>query len=330
MDGQISGTTEAAQDAAAADPWIAAFAALEPKNKEGAEAAASGDGSGADNADAAGTDGKDEADAQVGDGNGSEEGSGGLGDAAAEPGVEDAGGAFDGFGDVDEEALKKFEEDRMEEIRDRAIREIADEFIKRGVRHQNGVLGATLDDEDICKRDEDGVPRFYNPETGREFTGDNPRRQAQEWIDDYNRELARVFNASAEQHEQNLRKDIEPSLAVMRFAPKYGKLDEVRRGMFDNIIEAYEIKDSEGNLVGYSCDLDRALETVERQIEVIQSYAKQHQAAPQEALAKADGPALDMKTSSGAVPSGEQAAPASLEEAMERIQDAQISKLKGE
>ena len=77
MDGQISGTTEAAQDAAAADPWIAAFAALEPKNKEGAEAAASGDGSGADNADAAGTDGKDEADAQVGDGNGSEEGSAG-------------------------------------------------------------------------------------------------------------------------------------------------------------------------------------------------------------------------------------------------------------
>jgi hypothetical protein len=111
----------------------------------------------------------------------------------------------------------------------------------------------------------------------------------------------------------------------MKFAPKYEKLDDIRRGMFDNIIEDYEVKDKEGKVIGYTVDLDKTLALVERQISMIQSYAKSHQ--PQQKQ-QPSGPALDMKTSSGAVPSGEQAPPTSLAEAMERLQDAQLSKTK--
>jgi len=208
---------------------------------------------------------------------------------------------------------------------------MAQEFAKRGVMNQNGRLGATLDDPSICKRDSDGVPHFYNPETGQEFRGDNPRRQAQEWADDYNRELARAFNNACEEYEKHLRQEAEPKLAVMKFKSKYDKLDDIRKGMFDNVIEDYEVKDSNGDVIGYSCDLDKALALVDKQISMIQNYAKAH--APQQEqqdqqVQQNTGPALDMKTSSGAVNGGESAPINSLAAAMERLQDEQLEKLR--
>ena len=102
----------------------------------------------------------------------------------------------------------------------------------------------------------------------------------------------------------------------------------IRKGMFDNVIEDYEIHDNTGKLVGYSCDLDKALALVERQITMIQNYAKQHQPQPSQQQQTAHGPALDMKTSSGAVQTGDRPAPKSLAEAMERLQDAELEKFK--
>ena len=327
MDGQTSGTTEAVENQGQVDPWVAAFAALEPKDEESPEAAAdmgNTDDSGTA-ADTEGTGGQGLSDKdETVDGAEAEGDAGGLGADAGEPDLEN-GTAFSGMLGVTEESIQQFEQDLDTQIRDQSINDIAKEFIKRGVRNKNGKLGASIDDPDVCKRDEDNVPHFFNPETGQEFRGDNPRRQAQEWVDDYNKELARVFNDACEQYEKHLKEESAPQLAVMRFAPKYEKLDDIRRGMFDNVIEDYEIKDNQGKVVGYSCDLDKALALVDRQISMIQSYAKQKQ---QSQPAQASAPALDMKTSSGAVPSGEQEAPTSLAEAMERLQDAELAKMK--
>lgn len=321
---QITGTNEEQSNETQVDPWIAAFAALEPKSEETSETASDGaDGSNS----AAEQSGVQEVSNQVETKNddGDETAVGGLDPSIGESGVE----RQNVFGniEVNDESLEKYEADLNKRVRDKAIKDIADEFIKRGIRNRNGVLGATLDDSDICKRDEDGVPRFYNPETGREFTGDNPRRQAQEWVEDYNKELARVFNNACEQYEQHLKESEAPGLAVMKFAPKYNKLDDIRRGMFDNIVEDYEIRDDSGNIVGYSCDLDKALALVDRQIAMIQNYAKQHQSQQTQAQ-QPTGPALDMKTSSGAVQVGNDAPPTSLADAMERLQDQQLAKIK--
>ena len=176
---------------------------------------------------------------------------------------------------------------------------MAKAFIDRGIRHTNGKLGASLNDKDICKRDEDGVPRFYNPDTGREFTGDNPRRQAQEWVDDYNRELADAFNKACQNYEDKLMEAEEPRVRVLEFASTYDGLDPIRRSMFDNIVEDYEIRDGNGEIIGYSCDLDKALAVVNRQVAAIQSYSKAH--APAAGEQAASGPALDMKSSNGAM-----------------------------
>lgn len=334
MDATTSGTTDILENGPADDPWAAAFAALE---QAGAEASAPDTDEGREDGAATAAAGAETADGQqqlpasdeAGNADQDEVHAGGLGDPSGADGGE-ARNAFAGATGVTEESIKQYEDDLNESIRSKAIDEVAAEFVKRGVRNKDGALGATLDDPDICKRDSDGVPHFYNPETGQEFRGDNPRRQAQEWVDDYNKELARVFNTTCQKYEDHLREEANPRLAVMKFAPKYDKLDDIRRGMLDNVIEDYEIKDGSGNVVGYSCDLDKALALVDRQIAMIQGYAKQRQQKQQEQQAQPNnpGPALDMKTSSGAIPSGNQAPPSSLAEAMERLQDEQLSKMK--
>ena len=331
MDGQTTGTSNDVVDEGQVDPWIAAFAALEPKGEEGDQAAAEpgqADGAGADSDSQAGDgDAKVPDNDEAGDGVPSQVPAGGLDPDVGEPG-EEGSTAFAGMLGVTDESIERYEEELNGSIRDQAIKEIAAEFVKRGIRNQNGVLGATIEDPDICKRDDDGVPHYYNPETGREFTSDNPRRQAQEWVDDYNRELERVFDKTCGQYEQHLKEEAAPKLAVMKFAPKYEKLDDIRKGMFDNVVEDYEVRDADGKLIGYSCDLDKALSLVEKQIKMIQDYAKQHQPQQEQQPAQASGPALDMKTSSGAVQTGDNRPPSSLAEAMERLQDEQLNKIK--
>lgn len=333
MDEKTTGTNEAQGDQAEVDPWVAAFASLEPKGEESAEEPAEEQGQqeGQQPASAnTASNGREEVPPADDKGDDSGDGStAGRLDTPDRIHDEQNGSAFSGVQEVTEESIKEFEEKLGKDVRNQAIKDIAVEFIKRGIRNTNGVLGATLDDPDICKRDEDGVPRFYNPETGREFSGDNPRRQAQEWVDDYNRELGRVFDNSCEQYEQHLRQQAAPKLAVMKFAPKYEKLDAIRKGMLDTIIQDYEIKDGDGKVVGYNCNLDKALAQVDRQIAMIQEYAKTHQQQQSEQQpGQPATPALDMKTSSGAVQQPDSAAPSSLAEAMERLQDAQLSKLK--
>ena len=112
-------------------------------------------------------------------------------------------------------------------------------------------------------------------------------------------------------------------MTVIDFAPKYEKLDPVRRAMFESIIEDYEVHDEKGELIGYSCDLDKALSAVNRQVKTMQERFKNTgQATP-----APSGPALDMKSSSR---DSDDSAPKfnSIAEAMEYQQDQLLKKMK--
>lgn len=327
MAGETGQTPEDKVEQVPADPWAVAFAALGKEDEAAAEAAAGadrGDGgelSAADQADQG-------ADANVPEGDDgavTEEVPGGPGDLGGDGGPEDEDLDWDGV-DLSEDEIKEYRESFVADIRERTITDVAQAYIKNGVRHQGDQLGASINDPDVCKRDRDGVPRFYNPETGREFTGDNPRRQAQEWVDDYNRELKDAFNKTCQEYSQKLMDQEGGRLAVIEFAPKYKALDPVRRSMFESIIEDYEVTDKDGNVVAYSCDLDKALAAVNRQVRVIQErFSKQAstQAAPP------SGPALDTpSTGSGKQGEGRPQFK-SIEEAMEWQQDQLLAKMKG-
>ena len=326
MAGQDSETLENKGEQVPSDPWAVAFAAISEEDKGSAEAAADTDGGdGGELPDANQADGSEDSTApEGGDGTGSEEVLGGPGDLGGDDHQEDKELDWDGI-DLSEEEVNQYRESFIGDIRERTINDVVQAYIKKGARHQGGRLGATINDSDVCKRDRDGVPRFYNPETGREFTGDNPRRQAQEWVDDYNRELKDAFNQTCQEYSQRLLEREGGRLAIIEFAPKYKALDPVRRSMFESIIEDYEVTDNDGNVVAYSCDLDKVLSAVNRQVKVIQQrFSKQGGTK----VSQSSGPALDTPSTSGQQGGGKPQFK-SLAEAMEWEQDQLLQKMKG-
>lgn len=332
MAGEIEQKDEASLESVPSDPWAAAFAALVKDGEDDPGAAApsgepGGDGAGDDGRDAGGADGGEgPAEAEAGDGQVHEGLPGGPGDTAGADSGSDEDLDWIGV-DLSEDEIKQQRESFLEDIKQRTISDVAAAYIRKGARNTNGKLGATINDPDVCKRDSDGVPRFYNPETGREFTGDNPRRQAQEWVDDYNRELADAFNRTCADYSKKLMDSEGGRLAIIEFAPKYKKLDPVRRSMFESIIEDYEVTDDDGNIVAYSCDLDKALAAVNRQVRVIQERFSAQQ--PQQKQ-EPSGPALDTPNAAAAQQQGGGKPQfKSLAEAMEWEQDQLLAKRRG-
>lgn len=325
MDGQTVETTETSQEQSFTDPWEAAFAAV---NKEATQAAKEDSiPEGKEPEATEGTDATPDASSDgLGSGDNVQDEPGGShlfdGGDTSEDGLLDSGN--EGSFDVDVEEVRQLV---VQELEEQAINTVAQDFIRRGARHTNGRLGASINDPDIMKRDEDGVPHFYNPETGREFNGDNPRRQALEWCDDYNRELANLFNQECQRVVNENIGNTEAQLQVLEFGKTYDALDPIRQQMLDSMLEDYEIKDSNGRAIGYSIDPNKALQAVNRQVQKIQEYSKaQGVSAP---VPKTnDGPALDMKNSANSGGKSEaDFKPKNLAEAMEYLQKQEMEKL---
>ena len=315
-------------EAPAIDSWEAAFAALEQRNKKEPEeppAGRDGQPDAGESGQAEGTSGSDAEpvaegqpdDAQL---DGTDAGGSGAVDGAAGETVSE----FDYSAEEVNETISSIESS----IEDQAVSDVANAMKASGKIRvtRDGKLGASINDPDIYTKDEDGVPTYINPETGRPFTGDNPRAQAKQWVDDYNAELEQAFNKIAKQRIDELKKEKEPIVRTLKFAETYKKLNDVQRDMLDSLIEDYEVKDEDGNAIGYSCDLDKALAQVNRQISKLTErgkalHPKQEKPAPTE-------PALDMPQSTG---SSENKPPQfkSLEEAMEWSQNQQLKQRKG-
>lgn len=315
-------------EAPAIDSWEAAFAALEQRNKkESEETSADRDGQpdAGEFGQSEGTSGSDAEpvaegqsdDAQL---DGTDAGGSGPADGTAGETVSE----FDYSAEEVNETISSIESS----IEDQAVSDVANAMKASGKIRvtRDGKLGASINDPDIYTKDEDGVPTYINPETGRPFTGDNPRAQAKQWVDDYNAELEQAFNKIAKQRIDELKKENEPIVRTLKFAETYKKLNDVQRDMLDSLIEDYEVKDEDGNAIGYSCDLDKALAQVNRQIAKLTErgkalHPKQEKPAPTE-------PALDMPQSTG---SSENKPPQfkSLAEAMSWSQDQMLKQRKG-
>lgn len=312
-------------EAPAIDSWEAAFAALEQRNKKEPEetpvdrdgqpdAGESGQAEGTSGSDAEAVAQGQPDDAQL---DGADDGGSGAADGAAGEAVSE----FDYSAEEVNETISSIESS----IEDQAVSDVANAMKASGKIRvtRDGKLGASINDPDIYTKDEDGVPTYINPETGRPFTGDNPRAQAKQWVDDYNAELEQAFNKIAKQRIDELKKESEPIVRTLKFAETYKKLNDVQRDMLDSLIEDYEVKDEEGNAIGYSCDLDKALAQVNRQIAKLTErgkalHPKQEKPAPTE-------PDLDMPQSTG---SSENKPPQfkSLAEAMSWSQDQMLKK----
>lgn len=305
----------APQSDAPVNPWAEAFDALakpaaEPASGDTPEATPGSDVAAGDTG-AAGNVHTEEEHAPVG--------SVDAGGSGIDPEGSDLSGGSTGVGDVSE-VLTKYSAD----IEERAIMETARMFLDREddqgrklIRQTDGKLGATINDPDIYRVDPNsGAATFYNPDTGRPFTGDNPRAQAKAWVEDYNDELRDTFNNIAAQQQARLEAEMAPVVELLKFVPTYEGLDNTRQQMLDALIEDYEVLDEAGDVIGYSVDLNKALAQVNKQVAALQASRP----AP-------TGPAIDMPASgSGNANSGKEFT--SLAEAMEAQQQAQLDKLR--
>lgn len=321
----MDGENEKKPEETPVDPWAAAFAALEQKDQE-TSAPASDDGG------AAGEDGQ-RGPAEADGGSAAEavpdDNSGdapvGNGDAVGDGATAGEDGGSDGQPSYSDEEVEASIKDIEDKVQNQAINDVAQAMKQSGKIRvtRDGKLGASINDPDIYTKDEDGVVTYVNPETGRPFSGDNPRAQAKQWVEDYNKELEQAFNKIAEQRVAELKKEQEPVIRTLKFAKTYEGLNDVQRDMLDSIIEDYEVKDKDGNAIGYSCDLDKALAQVNRQIAKLTSRGQSmHSAQPKP---EPTSPAVDMPQSTT---SGENKPPEfkNLAEAMSWQQDQLLKK----
>ena len=339
MNEELNKENQDSTEAPAIDDWASAFASLEPKvseepsNNADGEAIPSGEPDPNTPATSDSTPAKDGTSAT--NGVVVESGStGGSDPAQPVPSGSDDSGSTDATG-LNQTELTERVTEITSTIEQQAMQETAKLMIEKNIRHNDrGQLGATINDPDIYRKDENGVPTFFNPDTGKPFSGDNPRAQARQWVKEYNDELREVFDKMAADRAGQLQEQAKPIINLLNFAPKFEKLDPIRQSLMDAIIEDYEILDKDGNCIGYNCDLNAALNQVNRQIEKIR--ATQAPAATSGAIGAnlsqgnpapvKTSPAVDMKAGAGSTSSKPEFK--NMAEAMEWEQDQLIAKMR--
>lgn len=176
---------------------------------------------------------------------------------------------------------------------------------------------------DLYQRDEEtGDITFTNP--------DNPHRpfesryEAQQWLDSFNGQIDAEFRKQVRQEQQRLTRAEKPRYELLRFAPVYDAMDDGTREIFDAMIEPYEVHDSQGDPVGYNCNLmniaNQAVKISKRFGVDKQSRAKRQTEQQQQSRQDADEPAMDMRTGANAEPEFHE--PKNLEDAMKMYNEA--------
>lgn len=188
---------------------------------------------------------------------------------------------------------------------------------------ENGIEPWTIDK--LYSKDENsGRVEFKNPDDPQHPFAS--RAEAQSWVDAMNSQIKSAFQQRIEAHGREFAKEEKPKVELIRFLPKYQKLDKVTREVFDGVVDQFKIV-KDGNVVGFGCDLDAALKQTEAVIGNLTKITRSQAQTQTETPPAAEAPALDMKSGGG---SGVSKEPATLAEALKMTyeQDAEKGKKK--
>ena len=172
---------------------------------------------------------------------------------------------------------------------------------------------------DLYERTSDGRVIYHNPDDpNRPFSS---RMEAQSWIDSFNGQVRNELKRRALEIRNEDADSILPSLRLMDFAPSYDAMDDAVREMFDDLIEGYEVLDSNGNVIGYNCDLDKMASKAERMASRFSKAkpSKRRTKATKIANEETRQPSLDMRSHGSGGNGKMKREPQTLEEAMLRL-----------
>lgn len=162
------------------------------------------------------------------------------------------GGSGDGYEGADYQALQ---DQLTAEVNQAAMRQAVAEYQRDGIR--------PITMNDLYQRDQStGRVTYMNPDDPtRPFSS---RMEAQQWIDSFNSQLRQEIQARARAVSRELSKQMAPARRLLAFAPTFDAMDARTREVFDDLIEGYEVRNQQGEVVGYSCDLNKAAERARR------------------------------------------------------------------
>lgn len=217
------------------DDLAAAFAALQRSRQDDADGDVEDPGDEGDAGDDDVADDDDEGDEALDDG-----------------GQGPDGGPGDGYEGADYQALQ---DQLTAEVNQAAIHQAVAEYQRDGIR--------PITMNDLYRRDEStGRVVYQNPDDPtRPFSS---RMEAQQWIDSFNSQLRQEVQARARAVSRELSKQMAPARRLLAFAPTFDAMDARTREVFDDLIEGYEVYNQQGEVVGYSCDLNKAAERARR------------------------------------------------------------------
>lgn len=194
-------------------------------------------------------------------------------------------------------------------INQQALQSAVKEFQDHGVR--------TFTMNDLTRRDQrTGRITYANPDDpDRSFSN---RMEAQQWLDSFNKQVETELRRRAMEMRGDLVKQSSPMIRMLQFAPRYDTMSQRQQAVFEELVADYEIRDDKGNIVGYSCDLDKAASAAER-IAGRMGRPKTKKTAVKKTVRK---PAMDMNTkgSSGATVNRE---PKTMEDAFKLLREQQ-------
>ena len=211
-------------------------------------------------------------------------------------------------GEVDYVAVKR---GIIENLNKSAIAKAAKEFRDAGIRE--------FQMKDVYERTSDGRVIYHNPDDpNRPFSS---RMEAQSWIDSFNGQVRSELKRRAMEIRNEDAGAVMPSLRLMDFAPSYDAMDDSVREMFDDLIEGYEVLDSNGKVIGYNCDLDKMAAKAER---MASRFSQASPAKRKAKPAKTSGgetrqPSVDMRSHGSGGNGKMKREPQTLEEAMLRL-----------
>lgn len=203
---------------------------------------------------------QDDADGDVGDGGDDSDDDGDEEEEDDDEALEDDrqdsdGGPGDGYAGTDYQALQ---DQLTSEIQQAAMQQAVAEYQRDGIR--------PITMNDLYKRDQStGRVTYINPDdSSRPFSS---RMEAQQWIDSFNSQLRQEIQTRARAVSRELSKQMAPARRLLAFAPTFDAMDAQTREVFDDLVEGFEVRNQQGDVVGYTCDLNRMAERARRMAE---------------------------------------------------------------
>ena len=220
------------------DDLASAFAALQRSRQSDADRNLEGPGDGGNPGDEDAADDDDEEDEALGDDR-----------------QDSDGGPGDDYEGANYQALQ---DQLTSEIQQAAMQQAVAEYQRDGVR--------PITMNDLYQRDQStGRVTYINPDDrSRPFSS---RMEAQQWIDSFNSQLRQEIQTRARAVSRELSKQMAPARRLLAFAPTFDSMDDATREVFDDLVEGFEVRNQQGDVVGYTCDLNRMAERARRMAE---------------------------------------------------------------